>query len=89
MGGEEEEGDRGGEVAPGSLTGASHLSIQWRLLQPGSREALAFPWCQGIVFSSVWARLRLLETGPGVTLPPVSPFSSAGWGRPGFEKAPK
>lgn len=26
---------------------------------------------------------------PGVTLPPVSPFSSAGWGRPGFEKAPK
>lgn len=48
--------------------------------KPGPGRPWRFPWCQGIVFSSVWARLRLRETGPGVILPPVSPFSSAGWG---------
>lgn len=53
-----------------------------------SREAPAFPLVPGDCFQLAWARLRLLETGSGVTLP-VSPFSSVGWGQPVFEKAPK
>lgn len=54
-----------------------------------SREAPAFPLVPGDCFQLAWARLGLLETGSGVTVPAVSPFSSVGWGQPAFEKAPK
>lgn len=49
----------------------------------------AFPLVPGDCFQPPWARLGLLETGSGVTLPPVSPFSVCGVGATSIRKGPK
>lgn len=56
---------------------------------PGPRRPWSFPWCQGIVFSSVWARLRLRETGPGRHTPSCLPILVCGVGAARTRKGPK
>lgn len=78
-------------MAPGSLTRPVTQAPQRRLLQFRSREALAFPLVPGDCFQLCLGPPPAPGDRPraGVMLPPVSPFSSVGWGPPGFKKAPK
>lgn len=50
-------------MAPGSLSRPVTQASSGASFNSGPGRPWRFPWCQRIVFSSVWARLRLQETG--------------------------
>ena len=70
----------------GSLTHPVTQAPSGASSNPGPRS---FPWCQGIVFSFVWARLRLQETGPGRHTPSCLPILVCGVGAARTRKGPK